>query len=103
MPFRWDHVRVKLKKEVAFNNVKRLNYFVILNVTNNLSSLSLLISQIVTLGMPTISPIERVGKYVGPKEWNSLISDPDTVSSQFLIVYQCSLILNMRLSCYVIS
>lgn len=37
--------------------------------------------QIVTLGMPTISPIERVGKYVSPKEWNSLISDPDTVSS----------------------
>lgn len=103
MPFRWDHVRVKLKKEVAFTNVKRLNYFVILNVTNNLSSLSLLISQIVTLGMPTISPIERVGKYVGPKEWNSLISDPDTVSSQFLFVYQYSLILNMRLSCYVFS
>ncbi|CAL5189543.1 unnamed protein product [Lathyrus oleraceus] len=49
VPFRWDHVRVKLKKEI------------------------------VTLGMPTISPIERVGKYVGPKEWNSLISDPDTV------------------------
>ncbi|KAK7385441.1 hypothetical protein VNO78_31161 [Psophocarpus tetragonolobus] len=48
-PFRWDHVRVKLKKEI------------------------------VTLGMPTVSPIERVGKYVGPEEWNSLISDPDTV------------------------
>lgn len=48
-PFRWDHVRVKLKKEI------------------------------VTLGMPTVSPIERVGKYIGPKEWNSLISDPDTV------------------------
>lgn len=48
-PFRWDHVRVKLKKEI------------------------------VTLGMPQISPCERVGKYVSPKEWNSLISDPDTV------------------------
>ncbi|CAN0877198.1 Rhodanese-like domain-containing protein 7 [Linum grandiflorum] len=48
-PFRWDHVRVKLKKEI------------------------------VTLGMPTVSPIERVGKYVKPREWNSLISDPDTV------------------------
>lgn len=60
--------------------------------TNNLLRSSRLFSQIVTLGMPTISPIERVGKYVGPKEWNSLISDPDTVSSQFLIVYQHSLI-----------
>ncbi|XP_073132843.1 rhodanese-like domain-containing protein 7 [Henckelia pumila] len=48
-PFRWDHVRVKLKKEI------------------------------VTLGMPSVSPIERVGKYVSPKEWNELISDPDTV------------------------
>ncbi|KAF2305782.1 hypothetical protein GH714_008173 [Hevea brasiliensis] len=48
-PFRWDHVRVKLKKEI------------------------------VTLGMPSVSPIERVGKYVNPKEWNALIDDPDTV------------------------
>ncbi|KAJ0102395.1 hypothetical protein Patl1_06779 [Pistacia atlantica] len=48
-PFRWDHVRVKLKKEI------------------------------VTLGMPAVSPIEKVGKYVKPREWNTLISDPDTV------------------------
>ncbi|KAH6773873.1 Rhodanese/Cell cycle control phosphatase superfamily protein [Perilla frutescens var. hirtella] len=48
-PFRWDHVRVKLKKEI------------------------------VTLGMPSVSPIERVGTYVSPREWNNLISDPDTV------------------------
>ncbi|GAB2288086.1 Aldo-keto reductase str7 [Dionaea muscipula] len=48
-PFRWDHVRVKLKKEI------------------------------VSLGMPSVSPIERVGKYVNPKDWNALISDPDTV------------------------
>ncbi|KAK9159320.1 hypothetical protein Scep_005894 [Stephania cephalantha] len=48
-PFRWDHVRVKLKKEI------------------------------VSLGMPTVSPIERVGKYVSPKDWNGLITDPDTV------------------------
>ncbi|GLT74051.1 hypothetical protein SLA2020_458720 [Shorea laevis] len=48
-PFRWDHVRVKLKKEI------------------------------VTLGMPEVSPSEKVGKYVSPKDWNALISDPDTV------------------------
>ncbi|KAK3230395.1 hypothetical protein Dsin_002276 [Dipteronia sinensis] len=48
-PFRWDHVRVKLKKEI------------------------------VSLGMPTVSPIVKVGKYVKPREWNALISDPDTV------------------------
>ncbi|XP_030465775.1 rhodanese-like domain-containing protein 7 isoform X2 [Syzygium oleosum] len=48
-PFRWDHVRVKLKREI------------------------------VSLGMPSVSPIERVGKYVNPRDWNALISDPDTV------------------------
>ncbi|KAL4620678.1 hypothetical protein ACB092_06G172600 [Castanea dentata] len=48
-PFRWDHVRVKLKKEI------------------------------VTLGMPSVSPIEKVGTYVNPRDWNALISDPDTV------------------------
>ncbi|KAK2982399.1 hypothetical protein RJ640_026242 [Escallonia rubra] len=49
VPFRWDHVRVKLKKEI------------------------------VSLGMPSVSPIEKVGKYVSPRDWNSLINDPDTV------------------------
>ncbi|XP_022942932.1 rhodanese-like domain-containing protein 7 [Cucurbita moschata] len=48
-PFRWDHVRVKLKKEI------------------------------VTLGMPDVSPVERAGQYVKPRDWNALISDPDTV------------------------
>ncbi|KAM1231668.1 hypothetical protein ACFX13_042363 [Malus domestica] len=48
-PFRWDHVRVKLKKEI------------------------------VSLGMPDVSPMEKVGKYVSPRDWNALISDPDTV------------------------
>ncbi|XP_057980024.1 rhodanese-like domain-containing protein 7 [Malania oleifera] len=48
-PFRWDHVRIKLKKEI------------------------------VSLGMPSVSPIARVGKYVSPRNWNALISDPDTV------------------------
>ncbi|XVF24308.1 hypothetical protein REPUB_Repub13aG0116600 [Reevesia pubescens] len=48
-PFRWDQVKVKLKKEI------------------------------VTIGMPDVSPIEKVGKYVSPKDWNALINDPDTV------------------------
>lgn len=37
--------------------------------------------QIVTLGMPSVSPIDRVGTYVSPEEWNELISDPETVRS----------------------
>lgn len=35
--------------------------------------------------MPTVSPTEKVGKYVSPREWNALISDPDTVSISFPI------------------
>lgn len=41
------------------------------------------LEQIVTLGMPSVSPIERVGKYIKPTDWNALISDPDVVSSLF--------------------
>ncbi|OEL37888.1 Rhodanese-like domain-containing protein 7 [Dichanthelium oligosanthes] len=48
-PFRWDHVRVKLKKEI------------------------------VTFGDPGVMPTKMVGKFVKPKDWNALISDPDTV------------------------
>lgn len=48
-PFRWDHVRVKLKKEI------------------------------VSFGDPDVMPTKTVGKYIKPKDWNALISDPDTV------------------------
>ncbi|CAI6005317.1 unnamed protein product [Closterium sp. NIES-64] len=48
-PFRWNHVRVKVKQEI------------------------------VTLGMPEVNPADGVGTYVSPREWNDLISDPTTV------------------------
>lgn len=35
--------------------------------------------EIVTLGVPGISPTECVGEYVEPKDWNALISSPDVV------------------------
>jgi len=35
--------------------------------------------EIVTLGVPGISPNERVGTYVEPKDWNTLISDPEVL------------------------
>ncbi|GER50872.1 rhodanese/Cell cycle control phosphatasesuperfamily protein [Striga asiatica] len=72
-PFRWDHVRVKLKKEVDL-----LYGEMVWNMSRSCSFLERGL-QIVTLGMPSVSPIERVGTYVSPKEWNELISDPDTV------------------------
>ncbi|CAI5471009.1 unnamed protein product [Closterium sp. Yama58-4] len=48
-PFRWNHVRVKVKQEI------------------------------VTLGMPEVNPADGVGTYVSAREWNDLISDPTTV------------------------
>ncbi|MEM7727905.1 MAG: rhodanese-related sulfurtransferase [Pseudomonadota bacterium] len=35
--------------------------------------------EIVTMGVPDIDPNLRVGTYVEPKDWNALISDPETV------------------------
>jgi UPF0176 protein len=35
--------------------------------------------EIVTLGLPEISPTKRVGTYVKPRDWNQIISDPDVV------------------------
>jgi UPF0176 protein len=35
--------------------------------------------EIVTMGVPDIDPLEEVGAYVEPEDWNALISDPETV------------------------
>jgi len=35
--------------------------------------------EIVTLGVPGVSPTKVVGKYVNPKDWNAIISDPEVV------------------------
>jgi UPF0176 protein len=35
--------------------------------------------EIVTMGVPDIDPNQIVGTYVAPKDWNELISDPDTI------------------------
>ena len=35
--------------------------------------------EIVTIGLPEISPNKKVGKYVKPEDWNKLISDPNVV------------------------
>lgn len=35
--------------------------------------------QIVTSGLPEVSPAKQVGKYVSPKDWNSLIQEDGTV------------------------
>jgi UPF0176 protein len=35
--------------------------------------------EIVTLGLPGIDPEKKVGSYVQPKDWNTLITDPDVL------------------------
>ena len=35
--------------------------------------------EIVTIGLPEVRPVERVGTYVPPEEWNQLLEDPDVV------------------------
>jgi UPF0176 protein len=35
--------------------------------------------EIVTLGIPGVSPTKVVGKYVKPQDWNSIISDPEVL------------------------
>lgn len=35
--------------------------------------------EIVTLGLPEIDPTEMVGRYVPPRAWNQLISDPEVL------------------------
>ena len=35
--------------------------------------------EIVTMGVPEVSPTKTVGEYVEPEDWNELIADPDVV------------------------
>ena len=35
--------------------------------------------EIVTLGVPGVSPTKMVGKYVKPQDWNQIISDPEVL------------------------
>tara|TARA_Y100001947_G_C10333009_1_gene301752 strand:+ start:69 stop:1013 length:945 start_codon:yes stop_codon:yes gene_type:complete len=35
--------------------------------------------EIVTMGQPDLDPLDGVGTYVDPQDWNALISDPDTI------------------------
>lgn len=36
-------------------------------------------AEIVTMGEPDIDPLDKVGHYVAPEDWNALISAPDTI------------------------
>ncbi len=47
--------------------------------------------EIVTLGVPGISPINKVGTYVAAEDWNALISDPDVVVIDTRNGYECDI------------
>lgn len=85
VPFRWDHVRVKLKKEVNCSQCLENENLIKYRFIKSLTVLTWC-WQIVTLGMPAVSPTERVGKYVSPRDWNALISDPNIVSILLCII-----------------
>ncbi|MEG1028687.1 MAG: hypothetical protein RSE34_01240, partial [Brevundimonas sp.] len=36
-------------------------------------------AEIVTMGVADIDPVDGVGAYVSPQDWNALIADPDTI------------------------
>lgn len=44
------------------------------------SEVLIVVLQVVSMGVPGINPADKVGKYVKPKDWNKLISDPNTVN-----------------------
>jgi UPF0176 protein len=45
--------------------------------------------EIVTLGVPGISPKMKVGHYVMPEDWNALITDPGTITIDTRNDYEC--------------
>ena len=45
--------------------------------------------EIVTLGIPGVSPTKVVGKYVKPQDWNTIISDPEVVLIDTRNDYEC--------------
>lgn len=47
--------------------------------------------EIVTMGVDGIDPLETVGTYVAPGDWNALISDPDTVVVDTRNIYETKL------------
>eukprot|EP00850_Spirogloea_muscicola_P000020 SM000001S04422 [mRNA] locus=s1:144822:147069:+ [translate_table: standard] len=97
-PFRWDHVRVKLKKEVrqgcsrqppAAARLARASGQPVEELCRS-SATSLVddwgcpdrvqsVSNVVPMGVGGLNPLARAGVYVKPCDWNELISDPNTV------------------------
>lgn len=67
-----------LKNHQEFNN---LEYKISYNECHPFLRLKVrLKKEIVTLGVPNINPSIQVGKYIDPKDWNNIISDPEVIT-----------------------
>ena len=47
--------------------------------------------EIVTMGVEDVDPLQGAGAYVEPRDWNALISDPDTIVIDTRNDYEVSL------------
>ena len=70
-----------IKKDQKFSNAfKNLEYKSSWSNENPFYRMKVrLKKEIVALGIPEVSPTIKVGKYVKPEDWNSLINDPDVI------------------------
>jgi UPF0176 protein len=70
-----------IKKDQKFSNAfKNLEYKSSWSNENPFYRMKVrLKKEIVALGIPEVSPTIKVGKYVKPEDWNSLINDPEVI------------------------
>jgi len=70
-----------IKKDQKFSDVfKNLEYKSSWSNENPFYRMKVrLKKEIVALGLPEVSPAIKVGKYVKPEDWNSLINDPEVI------------------------
>ncbi len=75
------HIRATLEFLKSHKEFADLNYKISYHHCHPFLRLKVrLKKEIVTLGVPGINPLIKVGEYIEPTDWNKLISDPDVVT-----------------------
>lgn len=72
-----DAVLAHLRSDERFSDLEHKESYLAYQPFNRMKVR--LKQEIVRLGVPGIDPNKKVGTYVEPHEWNSLISDPDVI------------------------
>ena len=75
-----DAVKIWLESDGRFNNLEYKESLMDADGIPFYRMKVKLKKEIVTLGVPGISPKMKVGRYVKPEDWNDLILDPETVT-----------------------